>query len=614
MKNNMTIIKKNRNTLNLKNLTVFLSATILLGLGLWIWIKQNPEILPNPNSTQGKSLLKEYLGTTYDVWLIMLALAISYLISKIYKSKYVESQAIQEHPKKPKQKIFAFISKNKTITIVLLIYAVAMIAGTTYLYKDMLGWYPELIKGHFLDNFSVRRTFIEETMRRSDYRFFPLAHQDLHILSWFTIHIKTWMLFNVAELVGVLALSLRFLNNLEPDKQNRQSTVLLVTLLLLINPSTATTFFHVIYCERLLCLLFLLYITSYAEYIKKQKKSAFYLTLLWASIGIFVKDIAIILFAVPAASIWTADIAGNSRWLKKQADKKFTLPVDKQHRLEKWIGILTLVFLLSYIVLALIPSSYLSEGLYSKGFRGKMILDLRFYLLIIIAFIRFKQIAKGTINFTLLDGANLSAFAYAVALYSTNALDTTSYLSMPIQLIATINVGWLWINLFESKAAKNKRQGNKYAGSILAAVAIISADHATTKNTFIRNVSSIKAEQIRIQESYEKLEAVSKKIRESGDDLNIIIHKESNFSARRHLNRIPYKSLIVYDPKDDIFIVEDGAGKKKQYSLRVGDTIANIDQRIQTIDPILQKVETELIYKQNDSTHSGIILRVTAIK
>ena len=140
------------------------------------------------------------------------------------------------------------------------------------------------------------------------------------------------------------------------------------------------------------------------------------------------------------------------------------------------------------------------------------------------------------------------------------------------------------------------------------------ADHATTKNTFIRNVSSIKAEQIRIQESYEKLEAVSKKIRESGDDLNIIIHKESNFSARRHLNRIPYKSLIVYDPKDDIFTVEDGAGKKKQYSLRVGDTIANIDQRIQTIDPILQKVETELIYKQNDSTHSGIILRVTAIK
>ena len=150
-----------------------------------------------------------------------------------------------------------------------------MIAGTTYLYKDMLGWYPELIKGHFLDNFSVRRTFIEETMRRSDYRFFPLAHQDLHILSWFTIHIKTWMLFNVAELVGVLALSLRFLNNLEPDKQNRQSTVLLVTLLLLINPSTATTFFHVIYCERLLCLLFLLYITSYAEYIKNKKDQHF---------------------------------------------------------------------------------------------------------------------------------------------------------------------------------------------------------------------------------------------------------------------------------------------------------------------------------------------------
>jgi hypothetical protein len=32
---------------------------------------------------------------------------------------------------------------------------------------------------------------------------FPLAHQDLHILSWFSIHIKTWMLFSAAELIGI---------------------------------------------------------------------------------------------------------------------------------------------------------------------------------------------------------------------------------------------------------------------------------------------------------------------------------------------------------------------------------------------------------------------------
>ena len=66
-----------------------------------------------------------------------------------------------------------------------------MISGTTYLYKDLVGWYPDLTKGYFLDNFAARGSFIDETMRRTDYRFFPLAHQDLHILSWFTIHIKT---------------------------------------------------------------------------------------------------------------------------------------------------------------------------------------------------------------------------------------------------------------------------------------------------------------------------------------------------------------------------------------------------------------------------------------
>ena len=62
-------------------------------------------------------------------------------------------------------------------------YLIAMVAGTTYLYKDLIGWYPSLIENNLLDNFSIRGSFISETFRRTDFRFFLLAHQDLHILA-----------------------------------------------------------------------------------------------------------------------------------------------------------------------------------------------------------------------------------------------------------------------------------------------------------------------------------------------------------------------------------------------------------------------------------------------
>ena len=200
-----------------------------------------------------------------------------------------------------------FLHNNPVTTVLLIAYTVAMISGTTYLYKDMLGWYPDLVKGYFLDHFSVRESFIEATMRRTDYRFFPLAHQDLHILSWFSIHIKTWMLFSAAELIGIILLSVKFLNNLGKQPWARASTVLLITSLLLIHPSTGTAFFQVIYCERLLCLVFMLYINAYLLHLKTLSNSTLYATLLWALIGIYIKDIAILLFIIPPASIWAAN-------------------------------------------------------------------------------------------------------------------------------------------------------------------------------------------------------------------------------------------------------------------------------------------------------------------
>jgi hypothetical protein len=70
---------------------------------------------------------------------------------------------------------------------------------SSWFYKEIISWYDDLVGGFLLDNFSLRWTFLIETMSRNDYRFFPLAHQDIHILSWFTPYIKIWALVNCIE-------------------------------------------------------------------------------------------------------------------------------------------------------------------------------------------------------------------------------------------------------------------------------------------------------------------------------------------------------------------------------------------------------------------------------
>ena len=596
----------------LKRLLIALCSISTLGMGCWVWLQHNRPLLPLPDSKAGRALLRQYQGLTHDIWLILLLLAVGYLINRIYVSKKREAHKSDQTSPRPVESCLQFLHNNPVTTVLLIAYTVAMISGTTYLYKDMLGWYPDLVKGYFLDHFSVRESFIEATMRRTDYRFFPLAHQDLHILSWFSIHIKTWMLFSAAELIGIILLSVRFLNNLGKQPWARASTVLLITSLLLIHPSTGTAFFQVIYCERLLCLAFMLYINAYLLHLKTRSNSTFYTTLLWALIGIYIKDIAILLFIIPPASIWTANTI-NMR-PKAKHFSHFLPSFSRDQPLEYWLCSLSLVFITSYIILALIPSSYASEGAYNANAAFNIVLDLRFYLFALISTVRAISIAKKKTHFNLLDAINLSGFAYAFALAATYELNTSSYLALPFQLIATINIAWAWIAIAEKSSNQNIKGSKKIVGAALASAIVIGADHVTAKDTFINNISEQKFEQSYVQLTYEKLDEVSRTIRESGDNVNIIINTNSRLSAHRHLNRIPYTSLIEYIPNKEKFIVKDGAYKRSNYTPKVGDLIANLDKKISLIEPILKNLETDLIYQHNPSERTGVIRRITAIR
>ena len=597
----------------LKRMLIALTGISLLGLGLWTWIQQNHSFLPVPDSKSGEALLNQYQELTHDIWLILLLLATGYLINRIYVNKKRERAQIDSKPGRPVESCVQFIRNNPITTALFAAYTVAMISGTTYLFRDILGWYPDLVQGYFVDNFPLRGCFIDETMRRTDYRFFPLAHQDLHILSWLTIHIKTWILFSAAELIGIALLSIKFLNNLESQEHAKTTTILLLSSLLLIHPSSGTAFFHVIYCERLLCLIFMLYINSYLDHLKTGNLSSLYSTLLWALIGIYIKDIAILLFVVPPISLWAAD--GIYLRLKTKQQTPQPSIFSQRYRLEHWLTSLCLLFICSYIILALIPSSYMAEAAYNaKKATHDIVLDLRFYLFAFVVITRAMAIATKKKLFGLLDAINLAALAYAFALFGTYKFDSTSYLALPFQLIATINIAWAWAQCVDKPKNQSLSGTKKLLGAIVTSTAIISVDHATTQNTFASNVIDLKFEQNYIQSTYEKLDEISRKIRMSGDDVNIIINRKSRFSAKRHLNRIPYKSLIEYIPSQNIYLVKDGADKGSTYTPKIGDIVANLDKQIDLIEPILSNHKTELIYRHNSSDRTGMISRITAVQ
>jgi hypothetical protein len=89
-------------------------------------------------------------------------------------------------------------------------------------------------------------------------------------------------------------------------------------------------------------------------------------------------------------------------------------------------------------------------------------------------------ILSGRAQFNLLDAINISAISYAAALALTYEFNANNYLALPVQLIATINIGWAWIWVVEKKNFKHLTKNIKLILSISLSALIISLDHITT--------------------------------------------------------------------------------------------------------------------------------------
>ena len=224
------------------------TASVLIGLGLgcWIWLLQNRDHLPSPDSQAGKDLIKQYLIISHDLtiyFLILSAITLTILIRK----NQTQTSNLQTNQKQlaPAKSLRHFAKTHPLVLAVFTGYIVAMVQGTTWMYPELVGWFRTVPENHLLENFAFRSDFINETMRRSDYRFFPLAHQDLHILSWFTSYVKVWMLVSAAELFAILVISARFVCRLS-GRAKVPALLLITSLLMLFHPATGMAFFQFI--------------------------------------------------------------------------------------------------------------------------------------------------------------------------------------------------------------------------------------------------------------------------------------------------------------------------------------------------------------------------------
>ena len=96
----------------------------------------------------GRALLLSIPRTTHQIWLILLLIAVGYLLTTIFISSRQRNNA--NATSSTRRRILPAVhTQQPNHHRALCAYTVAMISGTTYLYKDMLGWYPERDEGPF---------------------------------------------------------------------------------------------------------------------------------------------------------------------------------------------------------------------------------------------------------------------------------------------------------------------------------------------------------------------------------------------------------------------------------------------------------------------------------
>ena len=137
-------------------------------------------------------------------------------------------------------------------------------------------------------------------------------------------------------------------------------------------------------------------------------------------------------------------------------------------------------------------------------------------------------------------------------------------------------------------------------------IGLIGIEHKL-KNNFIKTVSKIKSKQNSWQQTFNKVDQLTKEAKRRGEDVNLIFTK-SWFRRKCHLDRFNYDRLVFFNPEDKSYTTVDGINRGESYTPKTGDFLINID-RVNTDflgDELEQYSE---IYKYSPKKSDGWIYR-----
>ena len=80
--------------------------------------------------------------------------------------------------------------------------------------------------------------------------------------------------------------------------------------------------------------------------------------------------------------------------------------------------------------------------------------------------------------------------------------------------------------------------------------------------------------------------------------------------SQRHLSHLRFDRLIEYDPKQNRFRVERGIGRGETYTPQVGDLFFTIDNDTSTLQPLLDRWPSQLVYQNTNGQENGRIYRI----
>ncbi|KZR93781.1 hypothetical protein MITS9509_00376 [Synechococcus sp. MIT S9509] len=588
-------------------LTGLSCIALMIGTGLSLWLRSSQNAtsqLHQAITTYFANSARDYNNTSHAIFIFILVFLAAVLLQAIARSPDRKNKT--KNHRNWSFSLVSAVKRHPAVTIILTVYIVLMVQESSWFYKEILTWYDDIYTDHLLNNFRLRESFISETMRRNDFRFFPLSHQDLHVLSWLTPYTKIWSLVSGVELIATIVLGCKIV---EASNKGKSSASLMImgTLLFLFTSATAFNYFQFIYSERILTCLLALFTYQYCTYQREGSSKNGRAALLFALFIPFFKDTAIILVTIPAI---TTIALGSFGKLKNYPRWNSLSPSmwAKAYALEIAICSLIPFFLATFVILSALPSIAVGVQRYDShlGF-SSLALDTR--LIIFIAFLatRLWLIQRNRVEVTALDGLNLAALIYGFALFGLVGLDGSNYMTLPIQFVAVLDILMIWESLAAPRLHKmvNSRQAQAIA---LGATMLILTFEDRQSETFRQSTEFITRKQRSWRKTFNKTEKLAIKARRRGESITLIYSK-GWFQHSDQMKSLPYDRLVYYDIDTREYKVKEGAGKGMLYSPKKGDYLIDIDTGKKLTRYGIDLSQYELLYEERPNRQYGRIFR-----